>query len=124
MNQKFSIIKQLKSFSFALNGLKILFKEEHNARIQLVAAFLVILMGVYFNINSFEWVIVVLSIGFVFVSELLNSSIEAVCDFIQPEKHQAIKRIKDLAAGAVLFSAITALVVACIIFSPKIIALF
>ena len=118
--EKFSIIKRLKSFAFALNGLKILILEEHNARIHLVAAILVIISGILLKISNAEWVAVTFSIGLVFALETINSAIENLADFVSPEKNDQIKKVKDLSAGAVLIGAIAALVNGLIIFIPKI----
>lgn len=119
-NQKFSISQRLKSFPHAFNGLKILLREEHNARIHFVAAILVIIAGVVLKISTEEWITLVFAIGFVITAEIINSSIENIADFISPEKHEKIKKIKDLAAAGVLISAATALIVGLIIFLPKI----
>jgi len=118
--EKFSIIKRLKSFTFALNGLKILILEEHNARMHLVAAILVIISGILLKISNAEWVAVTFSIGLVFALETINSAIENLADFVSPEKNDQIKKVKDLSAGAVLIGAIAALVNGLIIFIPKI----
>ena len=119
-NQKFSIAQRLRSYAHAFNGLKILLKEEHNARIHLVAAILVVIAGVVLKISPIEWIAIVFAIGFVFTAEIINSSIENIADFISPEKHEKVKKIKDLAAAAVLISAVTALIIGLIIFLPKI----
>lgn len=121
--QRFSISKRLKSFKYAFNGLRILIKEEHNARIHLFATICVIIAGLFFNISMNEWIGVIFSIGLVFSLEIINSSIENIADFISPEKHEMIKKIKDLSASGVLISAITALIIGLIIFIPKILKL-
>jgi len=121
---KFSIKKRLASFRYAFNGLFIVFKEEHNARIHLVAAILVILLGLYFNISGSEWIAIIFAIGFVMSMEIINSSIENIADFISPEKHESIKKIKDLSAAAVLVSAIASAIVGLIIFLPRFLSLF
>ena len=66
---------------------------------------------------------VTITIGFVFAMELINSAIENLADVISPDKDDRIKRIKDLAAAAVLFSAFISVVVGLIIFLPKILNL-
>lgn len=119
-NQKFSISQRLKSFRYAFNGLKILVKEEHNARIHLVTAILVVIPGVVLKISTMEWVAVVFAIGLVITAEIINSSIENIADFISPENHEKIKKIKDLGAAGVLISAVTALINGMVIFLPKI----
>lgn len=122
--QKFSIIKRLESFKFAFNGLKIFLKEEHNSRIHLFAAICVLLAGFIFKVSTYEWIAIVFSIGLVFTLEIINSAIENIADFISPEKHHKIKKIKDLSAAGVLISAITAMIIGLIVFIPKILELW
>ncbi len=116
--------KRLISFKYAFNGLKILLREEVNARIHLFATICVIIAGFFFEITSIEWIAVFFAIGFVLTAETLNTAIENMADFISPEKHEKIKRIKDLSAAAVLISAITALIIGLIVFIPEIIEYF
>jgi len=118
--QKFSLFKRLKSFTYAFNGLRILIKEEHNARIHLFAAIGVIIAGLYFRVSLYEWIAITFSIGLVISLEIINSSIENIADFISTERHQKIKRIKDLSASGVLISTINASIIGLIIFIPKI----
>jgi len=118
--EKFSISKRLQSFKYAFNGLKILVSEEHNSRVHIFATIIVITLGFILSISAYEWIALVFAIGFVITMEIVNSAIENICDFISPEKHQLIKKIKDLAAAAVLLSAITAVIVGLIIFIPKV----
>lgn len=122
--EKFSISKRLKSFTYAFNGFRILLKEEHNSRIHLFATICVVVAGIVFHISTLEWAAVVFAIGMVFGSEIFNSSIEDLADVVCPERDERIKKVKDLSAAAVLVSAITAFVIGLIIFLPKIVALF
>lgn len=119
-SQKFSIQKRFNSFKFAFNGLKILLKEEHNARIHVFAAFCVLIAGFIFKISAYEWIAILLVIGLVVALEIINSAIENIADFITLEKHDKIKKIKDLSAAAVLINAIVAMIIGSIIFIPKI----
>ena len=122
-NEKFSVRKRIKSFSYAFAGLRVLFREEHNARIHAVAAVLAVAMGFLFRISPMEWIAVVIVIGMVFAAEIINSSIERTSDFVKAERDDRKRDIKDLGAAAVLVCAIAAAVVGIIIFLPKIIAL-
>lgn len=122
-NEKFSILKRIKSFKYAFNGLRVLIIEEHNARIHLMATILVLIAGVFFKISVIEWGMIAFSIGFVFLMEAINSAIENLSDFVSPNKHKLIKKVKDLSAAAVLISAITSLIIGCLVFIPKIINL-
>ncbi len=121
---KFSIKKRLKSFVYAFNGLKILMSEEHNARIHVFISILVIVAGVYFKVSLVEWIFLIFAMGSVIILEIVNSVIENIANFISPERHPKIKKIKDLSAGAVLLSAITAAIIGLIIFIPKLIAIW
>ncbi|AYD46644.1 diacylglycerol kinase family protein [Arachidicoccus soli] len=119
--EKFSLKKRAASFRFAFQGIKTLLQSEHNAWIHLTATILVFCFGFYFKISSQEWMTVCFAIGFVFSMEIINTAFEKLCDFVSPEKHELIKQIKDLSAAAVLIAAITAFVIGCIIFIPKIV---
>lgn len=118
--QKFSISNRIRSFGYAFNGLIILFKEEHNARIQLLAATVVVIAGFFFKISPTEWIAIIFAIGFVLAMEAFNSAIEGLADFVSPDKHVMIKKIKDLSAAGVLISAISASVIGLLVFGPRI----
>jgi diacylglycerol kinase len=121
--QSFSIKKRIRSFGYALNGLKILVQEEHNARIHLFVTICVVVAGIALKISITEWIDVVFAIGFVIALEAINSSIENIADFVSPEKHNWIKKIKDISAAGVLIASIAAAVIGIIIFIPKILGL-
>lgn len=123
-SEKFSIKKRLKSFTHAFAGLSYLIKNEHNAWIHCGATVLVVILGILLHISSAEWIAVVVAIGIVFAAETFNSAIERVADMVQPERDERVRIIKDLCAGAVLVCAISAAIVGCIIFIPRLIALF
>ena len=118
-----SIKKSFKSFAFALNGLRIVFQEQNNARIHVLIALIVIIAGILLKNSMGEWIAICLAIGMVLISEIFNSAIESVADFISPDYHPLIKKIKDLYAGAVLISAVSAIVIGIIVYLPKIITL-
>jgi diacylglycerol kinase len=123
-SEKFSLKSRAGSFKFAFHGLLALLKNEHNSRIHLLAAVLAITSGFIFRIIYIEWIVLIIVIGLVFLTELINSSIEAIADYVNPEWNQQIKVAKDYAAAAVLVSAIISIVTGGIIFIPKILALF
>ena len=120
---KFSLKSRFGSFRFAMNGLLSLLKNEHNSRIHLLAAILAILIGIILKIDHYEWALLIISIGIVFLSELFNSSLESLADLIDPEWNELIMKAKDYSAAAVLISAIVAIVVGGLIFIPKLINL-
>ncbi len=121
---KRTIMKQLQTFKHALNGIANVFKNEQNFRIHIIATILAIITGILFSIEKTEWMMIIIAISIVTALELINSSIEYLCDFVSQQYHDKIKRIKDASAGAVLISAIGAFVLALVIFIPKVVQLF
>jgi diacylglycerol kinase (ATP) len=115
---------RLRSLKFALRGMWILITTEDSIKAQLFFGLLATILGLYFNISGTEWAIQTIVIGLVLVAEAVNTAIEEVADFIHPEFHEKIGLIKDIAAGAPSFAAFTSLIVAGIIYVPKIALLF
>lgn len=113
--------KQLLSFKYAFNGIRLFMVSERHAKIHLLAAIIVIILGWFFSISAIEWCLLIFAIGLVFVTEMINTSIEKITDKINPEYGKIAGLIKDISAGAVLISAITALCIGLIIFLPKIV---
>ncbi|WP_396211621.1 diacylglycerol kinase [Flavobacterium sp.] len=110
---------RFKSMGFALNGAIKLITTEHSVMVQSALAVLMIIAGFYFEISHEEWLVQTLAIGLVLGIEGLNTAVEKVADFIHPEYHERIGFIKDIAAGAVFFAAMTAIAIGCIIYIPK-----
>lgn len=109
---------RLKSMVFALKGAFKLVTTEHSIMVQSIIAILITIAGFYFGITRIEWMIQILVFGLVLSIEGLNTAVEKVADFIHPEYHKRIGFIKDIAAGAVFFAALTAIVIVCIIYFP------
>jgi diacylglycerol kinase (ATP) len=114
--KSFSIIKRAKSFTHAGRGLYIFLKTTHNAWIHAVIFVLVVILGLYFNITQTEWLAVILAAGLVLVSEAFNTAIEIDIDLTSPEYHPYARDTKDVAAGAVLLSAIIAVIIGVLVF--------
>lgn len=114
----------LRSFIYAWAGLKVLISEEINYLIHLLATLSAIALGFWLQISSTEWALVILIIALVLITETINTAVENIMDFVSTKRQPKIARIKDLAAAAVLVSAITSLVIGLIIFLPKIIQRF
>ncbi|MFN4083722.1 MAG: diacylglycerol kinase family protein [Bacteroidia bacterium] len=114
------LIKRLKSFIHAFNGLVYLFRFEPNAQIHLLAIIVVTIAGFWFNINNLEWIAIVICIALVIAAEAVNAAIERFCNLVEPKFNNHVKHIKDLAAGSVLICAVVSVIVALIIFLPKI----
>lgn len=110
---------RIASFQNALNGIAVFFKSQTNAKIELVAALLVILFGFYFDVSVIEWCLLIGAIAIVLMAEIFNSSIELLSDVVSPEHDERIKRIKDMAAGGVLIAASGSALLAALIFVPK-----
>jgi diacylglycerol kinase len=121
--KKFSLKSRFKSFKYAMDGLRSLLKNEHNARIHVIAAIAATITGIIMKLNHYEWALLTIVTGIVFLTELLNSSIESLADHVNPEWNEMIRRAKDYSAASVLISAIVAIVVGCLIFIPKLLAL-
>jgi len=118
--KKIKMNKFVKSVTNAINGIAILIREERNAKIHVLALIFAILMGIAYEINMFEWLIISLAASLVFITEAINTAIEKTIDYLTLEKKTALKQIKDLAAGAVLIASFFAIIVALIIFIPRI----
>lgn len=116
------IRKEQKRFRDAAKGLLVFLSSAEHAIFHSIAAFIALIAAWYFCVSTFEWLVIILCIGFVFFAEAVNESIERVADFIYKEQHPDIGKIKDIAAGAVLVAAITSAAIGIIIFLPKIIA--
>ena len=116
-------IGRLKSLKFALVGAYKLITTEHSIMVQFSLGILVTIAGFYFEISKTEWLFQTLAVGLVLSIEGLNTAVEKIADFIHPEFHTKIGFIKDIAAGAVFFAAMTALLIGAIIYVPIIRAL-
>ena len=121
---KYSIKRFFKSFSYALTGIKTVFKTEQNFLFDIVFSILTIVIGFLLKLNAIEFTIVLLAIGLVISLELVNTAIEYTVDMAMPEIHPLAKAAKDISSGAVLISAIIAFIIGLIIYLPKFIALF
>lgn len=114
-------MKLLRSFRYAVHGLKSCFVTEANFRIHVLLAALALGLAVLFKISTVEWMATGFSIAFVLVMEMLNTAIEKLCNVVDKEFNSVIKTVKDIAAGAVLVSALFSLITGLVIFLPKII---
>lgn len=112
---------RIKSVTYAVKGFYLLITTEHSIMVQLTISALMCILGFYLKISAVEWMFQILAIGLVLTAESLNTAIEAICDYIQPNFDKKIGFIKDIAAGAVTFAALTAVVVGAIIYLPKLI---
>lgn len=108
--------RQIKSFTNAFKGIAAAFITEGHMRFHFVAAFFVLLFAYICEVSPAEWAVLILTIGLVFTAELINTAIEKACDLYSTEHNPLIGKIKDIAAGAVLISAIASVGVAVFVF--------
>jgi len=120
VSKKYGLVS---SFKFAFNGLADAFKNEPNLRIHSLFALVALAAGFFFQLSRFEWIILIFIISWVFVMELLNTTLESMVDLVSPELHPKAKVAKDVAAAGVLISAFLSLVIAGFLFLPKILLL-
>ncbi len=114
---------KVKSFEFALAGIKEAFKKEPNLRIHIVIAALVLVLALILKFSPIELLILVLTVFFVIILELLNTSLESIVNLVSPEIKAEAKIAKDVSASTVLFGSIMAVVVGAVLFGSKIIGL-
>jgi diacylglycerol kinase len=106
------------SFRFAFVGLWYALRTQRNTRIHLSIAAAVVVVGLCLNLSHVEWAVLTLTIGFVLVSEMLNTVAETLVDLISPGYHPLAKIVKDVTAGAVLLTAIISVVVGLLVLGP------
>jgi len=118
------MVATLRSFGPAWRGLCLALRTQRNVRVHAAAAVLVVVAGCWLGMAAWEWCVVALATGLVWTAELLNTAIEALSDRVSGAREEPIRRVKDLAASAVLASAVTAAAVGAGVFLPKIWRLF
>ncbi len=116
--------RRILAFKYAIRGALMLLKNEASIQVQVSIAILVTAVGFYFDITKTEWMLQCFAIGLVLSIEGLNTAIEEIANFVHPNFHNKIGYIKDVAAGAVFFAAVTALAIAGFIYLPYITVLF
>lgn len=121
-NAAFSLADRVKSFRYALQGLRYALITQHNFRIHVVAAFACIGLGVLWRISAEDWRWIVIAITIVLTAELVNTAFEHLCDVVQPELHASVKAAKDVAAGAVLTASLASAVIGVMVFWPYVAA--
>ncbi len=112
-----------KSFNFAFQGLRTAIYEEPNFKIHLLFASLAMLLGALLGLPILEWIVLVFTIFFVIILELLNTVLEAIVDLVSPEIKPAAKVAKDVSAACVLTAAFMSILVGFMLFIPKILML-
>jgi diacylglycerol kinase len=112
--------KLIKSFGYALRGLKIVVISQQNFRFHFIVACMVVMAGILARLTVIEWCIITITIFLVFAIEVVNTAIEKLVDFVSPGFHEQAGMVKDISAAAVLLTAFGAVIVGIIIFLPRI----
>ncbi len=112
---------RIKSFRYALSGLKDILKTEHNAQIHFVMTLLVTGLAWWLQIDSSQWGFIILAIAGVWTTEALNTVLEILSDMVAPSYSIPVKRAKDMAAAAVLIAAISAGAIGLVVLLPPLI---
>lgn len=110
----------IESFRYAFEGVRTVFQEERNMRSHTFSAIIVILLSLFLPLNLYEWLWILLACFAIIVMEILNTVVENIIDFVSPDYHPLAKKIKDMAAAAVLFTSFFAVITGGIILLPKI----
>lgn len=112
------------SFACAMAGISEAVVRGRNLKIHLCVAILVVMAGIYLGLSSLEWAVISLSIFMVLAAETMNSAIEKTVDLYTREFHPLARLAKNMAAGAVLFTAINAVIAGLLIFGPRLLFWF
>lgn len=112
------------SFGFAWKGIKTLVRTQPNMRIHLGATVLTVIAGFCFHLHPGKWLAVIIAIAMVWITEAVNTAIEFLTDIVSPEFNPLAGHVKDIAAAAVLLSAIASVIIGCIVFIPEFLRLF
>lgn len=114
------LVNRIKSVGFAIRGAILLVRTEASIKIQLVIALAMCAAGFYFHISTTEWMIQLFAMALVLGIEGMNTAVEKLSDFVQPDFDKKIGTIKDISAGAVMLVSVLAGIIGCIIYLPKI----
>ena len=115
--------KLSESFNSAIEGFIFVLKSQRNMRLHFIIAGLILLMGIYLNVDKTELLLLTIAISFVLLAEMFNTAIELVIDLITDTFHPLARIIKDITAGCVLIAAINSVVVGYLVFFHREIAL-
>jgi diacylglycerol kinase (ATP) len=123
MGGPFRLTGRIRSFTFAFAGIWTMLKSQHNAWVHACATVVVVAAGLFFAVSPSEWCLLVLAIMAVWTAEAFNTSFEFLADVASPEFHPLVKHSKDIAAGAVLISAIGAAIIGLLVLGPHVVEL-
>ena len=109
--------KLIQSFRWAINGLKTVWQEEVNFRIEVAIAIAVVVGGVYLQFSKLEWAFIIISICAVLSAEIVNTVIEDLCNKVEPNTDPIIGKIKDMMGGVVLIVCVTSVIIGVMVFT-------
>ena len=109
----------MNGFGYAAKGLVEAIRTQFNIRFHFAATIIVTSLALYVGLSVTEWCLIILSIGLMWTTELLNTAIEYLTDFVSPEYNDLAGKVKDIAAAAVLLAAVASAAVGLIVFIPK-----
>ncbi|MCH8902624.1 MAG: diacylglycerol kinase family protein [Bacteroidetes bacterium] len=111
--------KFLRSVVYAARGVRMAIAGELSLRIHLVVTILTIITGFLLKLDVLEWCLIIIAMGLVWFTELINTAVETLCDMVSPDIHPMIGKTKDIAAGAVLIASITSSLIGLLVFGGK-----
>ena len=117
--RKFSLRDRAWSFVYAFRGLRLMLITQHNAWLHAFFTVCVTIAGLAVGLTRYEWCWITIAIVAVWTAEALNTAFEFLCDVASPEFHPLVEKAKDVAAGAVLISAIGAGIIGLLVIGPR-----
>ena len=120
LGRPFQFTGRLRSFRHALAGIWRMIHCQHNAWIHAVATVIVLAAAFFLRVSAADWCWIILAVSIVWTAEALNTAFEFLADAASPDFHPLVRDAKDVAAGAVLITAIAAAIIGAIIFWPHV----
>jgi len=118
-----SIHQLLRSFRHALRGVVAVARTEQSFRVQVLIAFVVIILAYGLGVGWLELAVILFLIAFVLILELINSIFERIADAMKPRLHPVVAEIKDMMAATVLIGSVMSAIVGLVILGPRLLAL-
>jgi Diacylglycerol kinase len=123
MNRPFPFTGRIRSFHHAFRGIALMLRSQHNAWIHAALSLVAVTAGILLRLSAAEWCWIVLAMAAVWAAEALNTAFEFLADATTKEFHPIVGQAKDVAAGAVLITAISAALVGAFVFGPRLLTL-
>lgn len=123
MNRRFALSGRVNSVRYALQGMRLLLATQHNAWLHAAATVAVVAAGLLLEIRVSDWCWLILAVTIVWAAEALNTAFELLADAVSPNFHSVVGQAKDVAAGAVLITAVGAVIIGLLVLGPYLLAL-